>query len=286
MGDDHALTEHSPLVEHLDRSAAEAAQRLLDLPDRLRRVGVDPGVELFGKCHRGLERTCGAVEEVLEPDPRADPAVGGIAVRREQRPVRLDRLEVVVALGVGDVRHERGADPELGRRGGRPFHVAPHVHHRRRAREQALGVAVHRRDLARSRASTRGPRDPRTRGASPTATWIRRCRAAARSGDDSCATRARPRDRWHPPPPPPAIAGRHRAPRWDRPRRWCRHRSTPSPGRRARGCPTSAARFHCGSAWSRRQPRNSSTVCQSSDAQFTERSHGRSGSHASAKALQ
>ncbi len=95
-----------------------------------------------------------AVEEVLEPDPRAHPAVGRGAVGLEQPPVRLDRLEVVEAVLVGHVRDQGGAEADgLGRRG-RTLHEAPHVHHRRRAREHALGVAVergHGGDLRRQR---------------------------------------------------------------------------------------------------------------------------------------
>ena len=151
--DDGALGEDAALVEHLERTATEPLERLLHLPDRLRRVSVDAGVELLGQRQCISEALLAAVEEVLESDPGAHAAVGGGAVGLEQTTVRLERLEVV-ELAVGDVGDEGGAQPDgLGRRRG-ALHVAPHVHHRRRAREHALGVAVQRRggrDLRRHR---------------------------------------------------------------------------------------------------------------------------------------
>ena len=53
--DDRALGEDAAVVEHLDRAAAQALQRLLHLPDRLRRVRVEPGAELLHQGERLAE---------------------------------------------------------------------------------------------------------------------------------------------------------------------------------------------------------------------------------------
>ena len=103
--------EDAALVHLLDRPAAELAQALLDLPDRLRRVGVDAGAELVRQRCGGPEHLGRAVEEVLEPDPRPHPPVGRDEVALEQTAVRLDRLEVVVPIGA--VRRERRADADV-----------------------------------------------------------------------------------------------------------------------------------------------------------------------------
>ena len=108
------------LVEHLDRPATEPLQRLLDLPDRLRRVRVDAGVELLGQ-RRAASRKHSrrAVEEVLEPDPGAHPPVGRVAVGLEQRDGSTRASRSSRSLAVGDVGDERGPDADrLGR--GRP----------------------------------------------------------------------------------------------------------------------------------------------------------------------
>ena len=152
MGDDRRRAEDAALVHLLDRPATVLAQALLDLPDRLGRVGVDAGAELLGQLGRGPEHLGRAVEEVLEPDPAAHPTVRRGEVALEQAAVGLDRLEVVVAIGA--VRGQRGADAHLGGRLGRALHESPHVEHRGRAAPQRLGVGHVRRgagDLGRER---------------------------------------------------------------------------------------------------------------------------------------
>ena len=111
VGDDGRRTEDAALVHLLDRAPAELAQALLDLPDRLRRVGVDAGAELLGQRCRAAEHLRRAVEDVLQPDPRAHAAVGGDEVRLQQAAVRLQRLEVVVAIGA--VRRQRRPDADV-----------------------------------------------------------------------------------------------------------------------------------------------------------------------------
>ena len=75
---------------------------------------------------------------------RPSDAVRWLSSRRR---LRLEGLEVVVALLVGDVGHEGGPDAEQVGDLGRALHEAPHVHHRRGAAPERLGVAEQRRRL-------------------------------------------------------------------------------------------------------------------------------------------
>ena len=154
VGDDRARPEDPPLVEHLD---GPTPQRSSDCSTS--QVVSDewvcrPVSNSSARAGAG-EARLGAVQQVLEADPGPHPAPGAVgADRLEQRPVGVDRLEVVVAGLVGDVGHERGPDAQpLGDRR-RPLHEPPHVHDRRRAGQQPLGVALQRGgpgDLGRQR---------------------------------------------------------------------------------------------------------------------------------------
>ena len=105
-------------------------------------MGVQAGAELVHQVDRLREAFLRAVHEVFEPDPRAHATVGRDCMRLQEPAVRLDGLEEVEALLVGDVRNERGPQPELGRDVGGALHEPPHVHHRRRARQQPLGITL------------------------------------------------------------------------------------------------------------------------------------------------
>ena len=257
-----ATTVRSPRIPRWRNTsigpAPEPLQRLLHLPDRLRRVGVDPGVELLRQARRAPRSTpVGAVEQVLEAHPGADPAVGGGPVRFEQPPVGLHRLEVVEAGLVGHVGHQRGPDARRFGRRGRALHEPPHVHHRRGAGQHALGVTLQRRrggDLRGQRPV--GGIDVGLR-ASPTARATPQCPATGRSAGGSCAARGSPHGRWRRPPRPPRCEGRRRSPRPGRPPRCGRRRSAPSrdraPQARRSRCPRPsrswAARCRCERAW-------------------------------------
>src|SRR6185369_8872546 len=95
------------------RPAAVAAQRLLDLPPALAGVYVQPRVVFGREGGRVGEGPRGAVEEVLQPDPGPDPPAKRLAMGRQQRARRVDRLEVVVTGLVCDVRDERRPDAQL-----------------------------------------------------------------------------------------------------------------------------------------------------------------------------
>src|SRR3712207_5340471 len=49
VGNDRAGAENAAVEELFERPTAEAPKRLLHFPDRLRGMGVDAGVELFGE---------------------------------------------------------------------------------------------------------------------------------------------------------------------------------------------------------------------------------------------
>ena len=60
---------------------------------------MQPRAELLGQRPRRGETPLGAVQEVLEADPGPHSAVGAVGAHGfEQRPVGVDRLEVVVAV--------------------------------------------------------------------------------------------------------------------------------------------------------------------------------------------
>ena len=108
---DHGLgSQNPPVVELLDRAAAELAQALLHFPDRLRRMGVDTGVELLGQGGCPSEHVRRAIEDVLEAHPSAHPAIGGHPVGLQQPAIGLQGLEVVVQ--VGGIGGQGGPDPD------------------------------------------------------------------------------------------------------------------------------------------------------------------------------
>src|SRR5438309_193099 len=82
-----SCTEYTPVEQFFDRPVSIASQRLLDLPDALGRVDVQPGVELVGQVARVTQGFGTAVEEVLEPDPGPHPAL-------RRRPVGLEQATV------------------------------------------------------------------------------------------------------------------------------------------------------------------------------------------------
>ena len=179
------------------RTAPEALERLLRPPRSTPRSGCGcrcrtprPGPD------RAAERLGGAVEEVLEADPGAHPPVGTRCGGSSSAAVRLERSRSSRSPRlVGHVGHEGGPDAELVGDRGRALHEPPHVHHRRGAGQQRLGVAQRGWRPRRSPGSAPGGPGRRRPPASPTATSTRPCPAAGRSGGGSCAARAARRGR-------------------------------------------------------------------------------------------
>ena len=132
--------EEAEVVERKHRPLAVAGCKFGKLDFRLTAMGVESGVVFFRKLNGATLSGLIGVEQVLQPDPDVDAAVGLAVPRLDQGLVHVERVEIVVVRMLADIGHRDQPIANGFRRSRTAFHEPPHVDHGRGAAQHGFGV--------------------------------------------------------------------------------------------------------------------------------------------------